>query len=141
VDKRFGKLPVTIVGTSEGSVSAYYAALALQQQVDGKVIFTSSLFRSSQNSQGLDTLDFTLIRMPILWVHHEYDPCSYTPYSSARRLAEKTRSPLITVRAGKGASGDSCQARTQHGFIGAEKETVQAMKRWILSGEAQDVNE
>jgi len=138
IGRKYGPLPTVIVGTSEGSVSAYYAARALDQ-ANLKVIFTSSLFNSSRNSPGLAGLDFDEIKAPMLWVHHAADPCSWTPYWQAKRHAEKTRAPLVTVKSEMQGQGDPCKAFSPHGYVGVEAETVQAMKNWVLHGEAKDV--
>lgn len=139
IEKAWGKLPLALVGTSEGSVSAYHVARALGPD-NVKAIFTASLFETSSNSHGLASLDFDDIKVPMLWVHHENDPCRYTPYRQAKRHAEKTRAPLITVRSANAGRGDPCQAFTQHGFVGVEAETVRAMKRWVTEGVAADVD-
>lgn len=138
IGKAYGPLPMIIVGTSEGSVSAYYAVRALGQ-ANLNVIFTSSLFNSSKNSPGLAGLDFDDIKVPMLWVHHVDDPCAWTPYWQAKRHAENTRSALITVRSNIQGHGDPCKAFSPHGYIGVEAETVLAMKHWIVSGAAKDV--
>lgn len=137
---RFGKLPWVLAGTSEGSVSVYFAALALQEmQPQSKVIFTSSLFNSSSNSQGLASLNMEEIHIPMLWMHHAKDSCKWTPYWQAKRQAEKTQSALVTVYPSSGSRGNACEAFSEHGFIGYEKEAVQAMKHWVLTGQAQDL--
>ncbi len=138
ISKRFGTFPLVVVGTSEGSVSAYYAARALDPERT-KVIFTSSLFNNSANSPGLAALDFDDFKVPMLWVHHANDPCAWTPYWQAKRYAEKTRSPLITVKSGNTGRGNDCEAFSRHGYIGVEKETVEAMKQWLVTGVATDV--
>lgn len=140
VTARFGALPWVLVGTSEGSVSVYFAALALQDmQAQSKVIFTSSLFNDSSNSQGLGSLNMASIHIPMLWMHHAKDSCKWTPYWQARQHAEKTHSALLTVYPSHGSRGDSCEAYSEHGYIGFEREAVQAMKHWVLTGQAQDV--
>ena len=103
------------------------------------MIFSSSLFDTSSNSPGLASLDFDDFKTPMLWVHHADDPCRWTAYWQAKRHAEKTRSPLITVRSSNAGKGHPCQAFSQHGFVGVEEETVRAMKRWIVDGIAADV--
>ncbi len=135
---QYGALPVTFVGTSEGSVSAYYAAQAVQG-ADVKVIFSSSLFLSTNNSRGLVALSFDNYPVPILWVHHASDPCRFTPYFEAQRMAEKSHAPLLTIRSSNAGSGHPCEAQSPHGFVGAEKETVHAMKAWVVNGVASDV--
>lgn len=138
IGRRYAALPLVIIGTSEGSVSAYHAVRALDR-ADVKVIFTSSLFNHSKNSHGLAGLDFDELRIPMLWVHHVADPCPWTPYWQARRHAEKTRSPLITVNSNIQGRGEPCKAFSAHGYVGVEAETVRAMRDWIINGEAKDV--
>lgn len=136
--QQYGPLPLTIVGTSEGSVSAYYAAKAVREP-QTKVIFSASLFHSTKNSHGLSTLDFDDFKFPTLWVHHADDPCRFTLYRDAQQHAEKTHTPLLTVRSSNAGRGDACQAFTQHGFVGIENETVRAMKAWVVQGVVGDV--
>jgi hypothetical protein len=138
IRQQYGLMPLAVVGTSEGSVSAYYAARAVPRP-DTKVIFTNSVFLSSSNVQGLSELDFDRYGLPMLWVHHVDDPCRLTPYAEAQRLAQKTGAPLITVKSGNAGRGPACQPYTQHGFIGVEEATVRAMKAWIEHGVANDV--
>lgn len=138
IESKFGELPLILIGTSEGSITAYYAARVLDSE-NNKVIFSSSLFNNSANSSGLASLDLDEIKIPMLWVHHESDPCRFTPYWLAKKYAEKTYSPLITVRSGNTGRGDDCQAFSRHGYFGVEKQTVMAMKDWIVNGEVKDV--
>jgi hypothetical protein len=131
--RRYGVEDWTFVGTSEGSVSAFHAARMNPQRVR-RVILTASVFIPSRNGPALSDADFTRIAAPLLWVHHADDPCRFTPYRSARDYAQRTRSPLVTVRGGGPESGDPCHARTAHGFVGVERQTVQAMHAWIKTG-------
>ncbi|MFA4968633.1 MAG: hypothetical protein WC540_03310, partial [Sulfuritalea sp.] len=55
-------------------------------------------------------------------------------YRSARQFAEASRSPLLTVRGGGPSSGAPCEARSAHGFVGIERETVLAMRSWVKTG-------
>ncbi|MFZ2737262.1 MAG: hypothetical protein WBI20_07165 [Burkholderiaceae bacterium] len=139
IQGRYGVMDWVIVGTSEGSISAYYAAKALPD-LSSKVIFSASMFVGSRNSPGLASLDFKNFKPPMLWVHHAEDPCSYTPFSEAKRLAGQTGSPLIVVRSSAVGHGNVCQAFSRHGFIGAEEATVRAMKNWVLTGVVADVD-
>ncbi|MND01792.1 hypothetical protein D3C83_209190 [compost metagenome] len=58
------------------------------------------------------------------------DGCAYTPYSGAKRLAE--RYPLISVSGGPPPQSKPCDAMSQHGFLGREAETIDAMVKWML---------
>lgn len=133
--KRYGISEWTFVGTSEGSISAFHAA-RMNPALARRVILTSSVFISGRNGPGLSGISTEGITAPLLWVHHESDPCSYTPYRVAREFAEKTRSPLVTVRGGGPGRGDPCMAQTAHGFVGVERETVLVMRTWVKTGVA-----
>ena len=98
------------------------------------MILTASLFQASRNGPGLSKVMWDGVSARLLWVHHEDDPCTYTSYRNAQRFAEKSRSPLVTVRGGGPWRGDACQAFTAHGFVGREIETINAMRSWLKTG-------
>ena len=133
VGRRYGVADWTFVGTSEGSISALHAA-RMNPQLARRVILTASVIQPSRNGNGLSTVKWDELKAPLLWVHHEADPCTYTAYREARRFAEKSRSPLVTVRGGGPGRGDPCESFSSHGFIGVERETVLAMRSWVKSG-------
>ena len=133
--RRYGVEDWTFVGTSEGSVSAVHAA-RMNPDLARRVILTSSVFLQSRNGPGLSAVEWPALKAPLLWVHHESDPCQFTSYRDARRFAEKTRTPLVTVRGGGPERGGACQAFTAHGFVGVERETVLAMRSWVKTGAA-----
>lgn len=135
VGKRYDVEDWTFVGTSEGSVSAAQAA-RMNPALARRVILTASLFQPNRTGVGLSSVDFGALKSTLLWVHHADDPCRSTPYHAARQYAQRTRSALITVRGGGPASGHPCMARTEHGFIGVEPQTVAAMLAWIKTGKA-----
>src|SRR5262245_49772927 len=133
VSKRYPVGDWTFVGTSEGSMSAFHAA-RMNAPLAKRVILSSSVWGPTNNGPGLSSAKFEQLSAPILWVHHENDPCQYTQYRDARRYAEKTMSPLVTVRGGGPEKGGACQAQTAHGFVGVEREVVLAMRSWIKTG-------
>ncbi len=132
--RRYGIAEWTLVGTSEGSVSAFHAA-RMNPALAPRLILTASLMLPGRNGPGLSGVAWNELSSRLLWVHHADDPCAYTPYHEARRLAELTRSPLLTVRGGGPARGAPCEARSAHGFVGVERETVAAMLEWVRSGQ------
>ena len=131
--RRYGISDWTLVGTSEGSVSAFHVA-RMNPGLAQRLILSSSLFLSGGNGPGLSGVDWEGLKPRLLWVHHEFDPCRYTPYRSAQQHAEMTRSPLLTVRGGDPSSGAPCEARSAHGFVGIERETVLTMRSWVKTG-------
>jgi hypothetical protein len=132
--RRFPAVPVFLVGTSRGTVSAAYVASALGSDIAGTVL-TASVFlpsgrRALYGGPGLSGFDFSSIKSRLLLVHHRSDGCSVTPYHEARRLAD--RFPLISVSGGKPAVSGPCDALSEHGFLGREAETVEATVNWML---------
>jgi hypothetical protein len=131
--RRYGVTDWTFVGTSEGSVSAFHAA-RMNPQLARRLILTSSVWGPTRNGPGLSDADWNALKAPLLWVHHQDDPCAFTPYGEARRYAGKTRASLVTVRGGGPEKGGACQAFTAHGFVGVERAVVRAMRSWVLTG-------
>ncbi|HEX9684687.1 MAG TPA: alpha/beta hydrolase [Burkholderiales bacterium] len=126
---RFPGLPVFLVGTSRGTLSAASAGNRLGTRVDG-VALTATLFLAGRRGPGLSGFDFSSIPVPLLFVHHVHDDCAYTPYAEAKRLAD--RYPVIAVSGGSPAQSKPCEAMTPHGFIGREADTADAIVKWML---------
>ena len=133
VSKKFGKLDWTFIGTSEGSVSAVHAARMVSPPAR-RVALTSSVVTPSSAGPGVRVSDVRQVNIPVLWVHHRNDPCSYTQYSRVRQYAEETKTPLVTVTGASNVRGDPCMAFTQHGFVGMEIKTIKAILGWIRTG-------
>jgi hypothetical protein len=132
--KRFSELPVFLIGTSRGTISAASLAARFGPRVAGAVL-TATMFRqagrkSQEPGPGLSGFDFASIRVPLLLVHHVSDQCSVTPYGDAVRLSD--RYPLISVLGGSPPQSGPCEAHSPHGFLGKESETVEQMVNWIL---------
>jgi len=89
-----------------------------------------TVFYGDRYGSGLSGFDFGAIKAPLLFVHHEHDGCRPCPYNAAESLGQ--RFPLVTVRGGKPAQSDPCEALSAHGYFGKEAETVKAMKDWML---------
>jgi pimeloyl-ACP methyl ester carboxylesterase len=126
---RYPGLPVFLVGTSRGTISAASAGRRLRPGVDG-VVLTATVFLASRRQPGLSGFDFSTIPVPLLFVHHVDDGCDYTPQSAAKRLAE--RYPVVSVSGGLPPQSKPCDAMSAHGFLGREADTVDAIAKWIL---------
>ena len=132
--KRFPGIPVFLVGTSRGTISAAAVGARLGQEVAG-VVLTSTMFRqapknSPEPGPGLSKFDFATIKTPVLFVHHVSDQCVSTPYGEAARLSDKYS--LITVFGGSSPQSGPCDAFSQHGYLGKESETVEQIVNWML---------
>ena len=126
---RFPGLPVFLVGTSRGTISAAAAGRHLDKAVNG-VVLTSTLFLAARRQPGLSGFDFGSIPSPLLFVHHVNDGCAYTPYSSAKQIAD--RYTLVTVSGGFPPQSKPCEAMSEHGFLGREAGTIEAIAKWML---------
>jgi pimeloyl-ACP methyl ester carboxylesterase len=126
--RRYPGLPVFVVGTSRGTISAAWLGRALGSEVAG-VALTATLFHAGRQP-ALSAFDFSAIKAPLLFVHHRDDGCEHTPYSDAARLA--ARYPVVSVRGGKPPESGPCDPLAPHGFWGMEPQTVDAIAAWML---------
>jgi hypothetical protein len=132
--KRFPEVPLFLIGTSRGTISAAALSSRLGERTAGAVL-TATVFRhtpkkSKEPGEGLSKFDFATIKVPLLLVHHVSDQCASTPYSDAARLLEKF--PLISVFGGATPQSSPCEPFSQHGFLGKESETVEQIVNWML---------
>jgi len=127
-------LPVWLVGTSMGTVSATAAAIALGPQELAGVVLTSSI-TGRQKPGAVPTQDLAAIRVPVLVMHHARDGCKLcVPAEAANITGWLTSAParkFLLVDGGGGASGDPCEALHHHGYIGMEQEAVRRIADWI----------
>jgi Serine aminopeptidase, S33 len=134
LSKRFPGVPVFMIGTSRGTISAAALGARLGSRPAGAIL-TSTMFRqaprkSKELGPGLSNFDFATIKIPVLFTHHVSDQCEVTPYSDAARLSDKY--PLITVYGGAPPQSGACDAFSAHGYLGKESETVEQIVNWML---------
>ena len=127
------KLPIWLVGTSRGTVSAANAAARLRENRPDGVVFSSTLFESGRWS---DVFDFELekVTVPALIVHHRKDECEYTaPAEVPAFRARLTHAMPLKVMwfDGGEATGGPCRARHYHGFNGIEAQVIAAIAAWL----------
>jgi len=120
--KRFPKAQIYLIGTSRGTSDT----MALAEYLSGKIageIHTSSL-------QAIGSFDAKKYANRHLVVHHRLDSCRTTPFASAEASHERYGNDFIAMEGGI-SSGNPCQPFAYHGYNGIEKETVDAIKKWI----------
>lgn len=132
--KRFSEIPLFLVGTSRGTISAAALGARLGSGPSG-VILTSTMFRpagarSNEPGPGLSRFDFATVKAPLLFVHHASDQCGVTPYGDAARLTDKY--PLISVLGSRSPESGPCEPFSAHGFFGRESQTVEEIVNWML---------
>jgi len=134
--RREAKVPVWLVGTSRGTVSAAFGAVSLAgspASPDG-VVLTSSILDDRHDTTVPD-LDLGRLRVPVLLVHHAEDECRVCPpalLSHVERKLGATRHETLLVTGGA-SEGDRCEALAHHGFNGNEDEVVSAIARFVLA--------
>jgi len=135
VKQKFG-VPVWLVGTSRGTVSAAAAIIEMRDEglISG-VVLTSSVTNLKKKPGAVPTQDLDRINVPVLVLHHENDACNVCrPYEVSGILRGLKNAPikkLVMVNGGSGAEGNPCEAMHYHGYIGMEKEVVAVITDWI----------
>jgi pimeloyl-ACP methyl ester carboxylesterase len=131
-------LPVWLIGTSNGSLSAASAAanLSKAERPDGIVLTssTTSLAPTGQtHSHPVWAAKLDQIEVPVLFVHHKNDQCSFTPYDAIPKIlpnfskAEKIE--LITIEGGS-TQGHPCHSG-YHQFYGIQDDTTRKIADWM----------
>jgi len=126
-------VPVWLVGTSMGTISATAAAIAFANEDIGGIVLTSSV--TSRKTGAVPDQKLEKIRLPVLVLHHEYDECRVcVPREVPEIIKRLKNAPIkkeVFVKGGANPSGNPCQALHWHGFIGMEKEAVDIISNWI----------
>jgi pimeloyl-ACP methyl ester carboxylesterase len=127
-----GPVKVSIVGTSFGTVST--ANLARRLPGLAGAVHTASFAGSSKPSfeAGMTGFGWDEAKVPQLFVHHIDDICAATPYRELKSAIGDL--PLITVIGAKDTSGPPCEAYSEHGFRGRERDVMRAIAAWISTG-------
>ena len=128
VRRRFD-VPIWLIGTSRGTLSAASVGLALGRVAEGGVdgvVLTAGM-------TAVADLAIDGYAVPVLLVHHTRDICRATDYRDLRRVQGKLAAPrkdLLTFDGGR-STGPACEAFAHHGFNGIEAEVVESIVRWI----------
>jgi hypothetical protein len=135
LSRELGQVSFTVIGTSMGTVSSAHLARGLGPMLKGAIHTATfaGVHRYTWES-GMSGFDWKLARTAQLFVHHEDDPCHVTPYRDLKNAIDNL--PLITVVGSQGVNGPPCEAQSQHGFKGRERETMRAIADWISNGKA-----
>jgi pimeloyl-ACP methyl ester carboxylesterase len=122
-------VPVWLVGTSRGTISAANGAVAIGPPRVAGVVLTSTVWMG-----GIALVPLERIRVPVLVVHNRDDGCHESPFQLAEpamaRLVQAPAKQLILVSGGL-ARSDPCQAMSRHGYLGIEDQVVAPVIAWI----------
>ena len=127
--KSSAPVPVWLVGTSRGSISAADGAARIGPPRVAGVVLTSSVWED-----GMLDVPLADIAVPVLVVHNHDDGCRASPFGdTAGAMARMQRAPvkeLIAVSGGMVRSGP-CDAMAPHGYYGIENQVVPPIIAWI----------
>lgn len=140
------RLPVWVVGTSRGTISASNAAsrLAGDAAPDGvvlsSVLSTGSPSAKTWTAQTVFDLVLAAVKVPALVLGHADDTCRRSPPGEMDHVLQElgsTRKASHLVegaRSGSQPSGDgACEGRSPHGYFGQEAEAVGAIVRFMAA--------
>lgn len=133
--KTYG-LPVWLVGTSMGTVSAANGAARLGPDLVAGIVLTSSVTRDSREGPNVRGADLAAVRVPVFILHHEGDDCPISTPQGAKALkGEFSNAPRVEfVTVSGGAAGDKaerCGGASHHGYQGIEDEVVGRIADWV----------
>ena len=126
--------PVVAVGTSRGSLRAAMA-LARNRGTDrpDAVVFTAAYLTPFGPLPAVQTIIGAPQSLPpTLIVHHRDDECPETPPEGVAPF-RAWGGPIVRViwLEGGEATGNPCQARSHHGFLGLDGVVVEVVSHWV----------
>lgn len=130
------KLPIWLVGTSMGTISATASAIQDTENLVSGIVLTSSIV-AYKIPGAVPKQNLEKIRVPTLVLHHEDDACwACRAYEAKNIVGALTNAPIkkaIFVSGGSGASGNPCEPLHHHGFVGMQDQAVDLAAAWILN--------
>ena len=135
--RKVADVPLWLVGTSRGTISAANAAARLQENGADGLVLTASIVESGGKNPGyLGDVALDDVRIPTLIIHHEDDECVVCDFYAAKpQPAEFKNAPrveFIAFSGGKPAESGSCGPLSEHGFFGLEEKVVDKIAAWIV---------
>jgi pimeloyl-ACP methyl ester carboxylesterase len=142
--KKQANIPVWLVGTSKGTISAVNGAIRIKENING-LILTSSVTKYRKqwkkhyktHPNGIIDMDLDKITVPTLIVSHRDDKCEITPPGNAEKLKSAlVNSPKVDVLYFTGrnkAKSKACGPGSTHRFYGIEEQVVKAIAEFIKS--------
>lgn len=136
-----GRVPIWLVGTSRGSISAASGGARLSPHIAGLVL-TSTVTRHTSNSNyGSDTVfevPLQGITVPTLLVGHARDKCPISPPGDGNGILQKLSGAPVKARALvyggiQTAPSDTelCEPDAPHGFCDSESEAMHVILKFM----------
>jgi hypothetical protein len=134
--KQRAAVPVWLIGTSKGTISAANVASRLKAGGPDGLVLTSSMAAQTRRVVPINaSVDVAAITVPTLFVHNREDACPACAFSAVPalmdRFANARKKALIAVSGGSPPESEPCEALSRHGYLGIEDEVVGDIVRWI----------
>ena len=128
-------LEVWLIGTSMGTISSSFMPIYDPKKYAGSIHTASITEPYARNSyRELINFDYKKSGIKQFFVHHKNDPCYLTTWSGAKSISTKYEIPLVTVFGGSNFQGEPCNAFTEHGFRGKEREVMSVIGEIVKTG-------
>jgi hypothetical protein len=134
--EKYGITKFYIMGHSYGTISSKWLAKNLGNEIQGSIHSAAMTHASPRNrayGYSVESFDMSVLKAPVLNVHHGNDQCVHTPYST---VSAYSKNNLVTVKGGEG-TGDVCGGTHLHSMGGREEDTSKAVIKWIKTGQVQ----
>jgi pimeloyl-ACP methyl ester carboxylesterase len=130
-------VPVWLIGTSRGTISAAAFASQMPDSANG-IVLTSSVSESAKKrSATVLSSDLSKITVPVLLAHHKADDCSASPFSAVTKIQKKLvnskKVGTLSFDGGTAKQKNGCKPKTYHGFFKIEDDVVVKISDWIKS--------
>ncbi len=145
--KKLADVPVWAVGTSTGTWSAAWNAIAADN-IDGLVL-TSTITKprphwklAQTHPDGVASLPLDEVLLPTLIIAHAEDTCDTAPPDGVSKLRDRLTNAqpveVVMLKGGEPSPSERCEALSRHGFLGVEDEAVGAIVKFITANSAKD---
>jgi len=127
--RRYSRLPLWLAGVGSGAVSVLNAAVALQQNGPDGIVFPAGAPEAGPFASRLGE-----VRVPTLVVRKASDLCAepadVETTAFLARLEHSPKAGQVAVK-GRPSPDDPCKPAPGHGYLGLEREWVDAIAAWI----------
>ena len=129
-------IPVWLVGTSRGTLSAAFVGIELAGTDSGPdgLVLTSTIL-SDKRGTPVTGMQLSRLQIPVIVAHHKDDACRFCAYGNLPMLMDRLdhvpRKQLLTFTGGDSV-GDACEALAHHGFNGIESDVVSQVAAAML---------
>ena len=130
-----GKVPIFLVGTSQGSTGAANLAASLPSGRIAGLILTSPVTQKNAGGETIYDGHPDRVAVPSLIVVHAADTCRLAPPGEAAKIAatlvQAPRHDILRIDAPSPLRGPACGPFAPHGYLNAEGTTVRQITAWM----------